>query len=319
MEPSPNLIAGQLKALADSANVESVKIPGYWHDKKGLDTEINAAPSSGEKVIYYIHGGGFVAYSAHPHDLLASIPKVLVECHPSIKRAFVIEYRLTSALPNDFTNPFPAALLDVLAGYSYLINEVGFSPKDIIVAGDSAGGNLALALARYLAEGLTLPESIPAPPGALILVSPWADIGTSHSLPGSSLETCLASDILTSLDKGLLFNARTNYCGTLGFPSAANTNPYLSPGSVHPEMSPVSFKGFPKTFIISGDAEIFIDQLRDLSRRMKGDLGDDMVYYHEEPDAVHDYIGLDAFQQEGLSTRAKLGTWLLGVFPSGGP
>ena len=45
-----------------------------------------------------------------------------------------------------------AALIDALAGYNYLVNTVGFHPTRIILEGDSAGGNLALALTRYLLE-----------------------------------------------------------------------------------------------------------------------------------------------------------------------
>lgn len=239
----------------------------------------------------------------------------MLECYSSFRRAFALEYRLTSSLTNDFTNPFPAALLDALAGYAYLVNEVGFSPKDIVVIGDSAGGNLALALARYLAEAVSFPENIPSPPGALILVSPWCDLGTSHFRPGSSLETHQSTDILTNMDKGLFVNARTNFCGVLGFPSAANSNPYLSPGSIHRDMPPVSFKGFPNTFITSGDAEILIDQIRGLVRRMKKELGEGMVYYHEEQDAVHDYLALKGWEPEAARTYVKLGAWFSDVFP----
>lgn len=316
MRPTPHYISGDLKVFAESANVKPVRIPGYWLDKKGSDTRVNVSPLPGEKVLYYIHGGGFIAYSAHPREFLAYLPVNVLECHPSFRRAFAIEYRLTSSVTNDFTNPFPAALLDAIAGYAYLVNDVGFSPKDIVVIGDSAGGNLALALTRYLVEATSLPGNIPQPPGAVILVSPWSDLGTSHTRPGASLETHLPSDILTSIDKGTFINARTNYCGVLGFPSAANSNPYISPGSVHREMPPVSFKGFPKTFIISGDAEILIDQIRGLVRRMKKDLGEEMVYYHEEKDAIHDYIALRAWAPEGAKTRVVLGAWLSEALPS---
>ncbi len=319
MRPAPHYISGDLKAFAESANVNPVRIPGYWFDKKGFNTRVNVSPLPGEKVLYYVHGGGFIAYSAHPRDLLAPLPMNVLECHPSFRRAFAIEYRLTSSLSNDFTNPFPAALLDAIAGYAYLVNDVGFSPKDIVVMGDSAGGNLALALTRYLAEVTSLPGNIPAPPGSLILVSPWCDLGTSHTRPGASLETHLSTDILTDIDKGAFINARTNYCGVLGFPSAANSNPYLSPGSVHPNMPPVSFKGFPKTFIVAGDAEIFIDQIRGLTRRMRTDLGAGGVYYHEEKDAIHDYIALKAWEPEGAKTRVILGAWLSEALPSKGP
>jgi acetyl esterase/lipase len=47
---------------------------------------------------------------------------------------------------------FPGNLLDALSGYLYLVNELGFEPDKVVVMGDSAGGNTALGLARYLGE-----------------------------------------------------------------------------------------------------------------------------------------------------------------------
>ena len=89
---------------------------------------------------------------------------------------FSVEYRLSSTHPLPEENPFPAALLDALAGYVHLVDVMGYDPANVIVAGDSAGGNIALALARYLVEirgrraeaGVAL---LPAPPGHLLLIS----------------------------------------------------------------------------------------------------------------------------------------------------
>lgn len=82
-------------------------------------------------------------------------------------------------------NPFPAALIDAVAGYNYLVGNIGFSPDDIIVLGDSSGGNLALALARHLIESRRMVEdvTIPLPPGGLILCSPWVNLGPPQQTP----------------------------------------------------------------------------------------------------------------------------------------
>ncbi|KLO04953.1 hypothetical protein SCHPADRAFT_1003125 [Schizopora paradoxa] len=92
-------------------------------------------------------------------------------------------------------NPFPAQLLDALAGYAYLVNIIGFSPSSIILVGDSAGGHLALALMRYLTQ--YTPGSL-AGPGALLLLSPWPDMSGSHNVQSGSMERNRDCDIDSS-------------------------------------------------------------------------------------------------------------------------
>ena len=68
------------------------------------------------------------------------------------------------------TAPFPAALLDCLSAWVYLTQYLDIAPSRILIAGDSAGGHLALALARHLRDGdFALPK-------ALLLFSPWVDM-----------------------------------------------------------------------------------------------------------------------------------------------
>jgi len=126
------------------------------------------------------------------------IRNIIQHCQP-VQRAFALEYRLSSTDPLPSANPFPAALIDAIAGYNYLVNAVGFDPSNIIVEGDSAGGNLALALTRYLVEHRDRPD-IPAPPASLILNSPWADVSNSHDGPNSSLATNANIDYLFDLN-----------------------------------------------------------------------------------------------------------------------
>ena len=66
-------------------------------------------------------------------------------------RIFGLEYRLSSAPPFKAANPFPASLIDAISGYRYLVEDIGFHPSRIVLSGDSAGGGIALNLARYLA------------------------------------------------------------------------------------------------------------------------------------------------------------------------
>lgn len=227
-------------------------------------------------------------------------------------RSFNLEYRLSTHDPNPRENPFPAALLDALAGYAYLINDVGFDAADIIVVGDSAGGNLALALTRYLVEeGANVKLS---PPGAVILLSPWADMGHSHKQdPQGSPYTNVASDFLTPpvrLPGGGIHADYTilAFTGPHGV-EFAGTNPYISPASLYLQDEEVSFKNFPPTFITCGGGELFLDQIRTLARRMKNEMGD-RVIYHEADDAIHVFVGFEWQEPQRTNSLTEIARWV---------
>lgn len=76
----------------------------------------------------------------------------------SARRALAVEHRLCD-LAQEPMDPSPASLIDVLAGYHYLVEEVGFAPPpppppNIILMGDSAGAGIAPSLARYLVDNV---------------------------------------------------------------------------------------------------------------------------------------------------------------------
>ena len=305
---------GEIKALADFASVESIRIPGYWMHKDSINVKVASPPTAGEKVIYHLHGGAYVRCSAHPADRTAMIPRGILEFADSVLRTFSVEYRLSSTLPFAVANPFPAALIDAIAGYSYLVNDVGFAPADIIVTGDSAGGNLAHALTRYLVENRDSSiKKLPAPPGGLILFSPWCDASDSHDFPGSSTFIFQNIDIITP-NVGSF--AKRAFLGLHGF-KEASTNRYISPACRYPSLS-IDFKGFPRTLITAGGVEILLDQIRLMRRRMADDLGDGdgakpgegKVQYFEEPDAVHDCAVFDWHEPEKTNTLKEAARWI---------
>jgi len=306
VDPVPELIAGELKSWTLAASVSSVRIPGYWMHRKGSTIDIGAPPIPEEKVVYFLHGGAYIRLSAHPTDPTATITRGFLRHVNAVRRAFSIEYRLSSHKPYAVENPFPAALLDALAGYNHLVNVAGFSPSDIIVVGDSAGGNLAHALTRYLVEHKNAPN-IPAPPGALVLLSPWSDLSDSHVKPGSSAFTCEQSDYISG--RGDSVYAKDAFLGPFG--TGATHNKYISPASLHPSMS-ISFKGFPKTFIVAGGAEVLLDQIRTLKDRMVKDLGEKVKYY-EAKDSVHDYLVFEWHEPERTNTLLEIAKWVEGL------
>lgn len=317
VEPVPELITGELKTWAYVSSVSSIRIPGYWLHKRQSKIDIAASPIPGEKVVYALHGGGYIRLSAHPSDVTAGIARELLKHIPSVYRVFSVEYRLSMGRPYVPTHPFPAALLDALAGYNYLVNVVGFSPSDVIIEGDSAGGNLAHALTRYLIEYQTIPDiNLPAPPGALLLLSPWADLGQSHDTPGSSSLTFLHSDYIGVVKSQGTDYAKAAFLGPHGM-GAAEINRYISPASLNQNMK-VDFKGFPRTFIVCGGAEVLRDQIRTFKDKMICDLeegnglkdGDGKVRYYEAKDGVHDYLVFPWHEPERGDTLREIARWV---------
>ncbi|THH33314.1 hypothetical protein EUX98_g877 [Antrodiella citrinella] len=311
IDPTPDLLFGDVNEWADAGNIPYVRLPGYWYDRHGDDTPIGTAPHKGEKVLYMIKGGAFVGLSAHPDYTFGPMFRRLVGSHPLIRRGFSVEYRLTTGPPLEHEHPFPTALMDVLAGYAYLTDHVGFAPEDIVVEGDSSGGNLAIALVRYLIENGTEKNHLPGVPGGLILVSPWVDLGDSHDdHPECSQRMCLSSDYLPGYGSPMMVWARKHYCSVVGYPEATNSNRYISPASIDHDMEHVSFKGFPRTLIVYGDAEVLHDQVVTLRDRMVDDLGGEWVRHHVVKDGIHAILVMPWFNFECKAAFEAIDVWL---------
>lgn len=109
-------------------------------------------------VIFYIHGSGYALCSTRTHR-----PLVMRLAKETRIAVFSAEYRLAPE------HPFPAAPDDIERAYDWLLTQ-GWTPDQVVVAGDSAGGHLALDLAlRLLREGRELPAG-------LVMFSPLADV-----------------------------------------------------------------------------------------------------------------------------------------------
>jgi acetyl esterase/lipase len=132
--------------------VDAGGVPAEWLTPPGVDAR---------RVLYYLHGGGFVACSPATHRRLAA--RIAREAG---MRSLIIDYRLAPE------HPFPAALDDALAGYRFLLAS-GIEPKHIVIAGDSAGGALTLGTLLTLRD---LGEPLPA---AGICISPATDMTQS--------------------------------------------------------------------------------------------------------------------------------------------
>ncbi|KAF9355897.1 hypothetical protein BGX34_010194 [Mortierella sp. NVP85] len=158
---------------------------GEWIE--ALEDLDNPDPRPRSKtVILYFHGGGYVFCSTASHrHMLAQLAR---DVGPGT-RVFSVGYRLAPE------HPFPAAIHDAFAAYLYLTEpehaavildedsaaeELAVDPKDIVLAGDSAGGNLAAAFMQYMIKYVQ-PRTEPKfeLPHATLMLSPWMDITSS--------------------------------------------------------------------------------------------------------------------------------------------
>ncbi|CAK0834120.1 unnamed protein product [Prorocentrum cordatum] len=137
---------------------------GEWLWARGAASpaECPGLPEEQRRMVLYVHGGAFVLCNAATHRSLT-----LHVARATRAPVLVVHYRRP---PQD---PYPAALDDVVHAYRQVI--CTFPPQRVLVAGESAGGNLAVALCLRLSQmGLPLP-------GGLVLMSPWVDLSDFSS------------------------------------------------------------------------------------------------------------------------------------------
>ncbi|QRV95091.1 carbohydrate esterase family 10 protein [Ceratobasidium sp. AG-Ba] len=310
---SPKLIQGQLKKFAEACHAQSIRIPAYGFGDWNVEPRGEPLAKDGERIVLHFHGGAYVFGTAHPEDMTANISRGLIEWGSGVvSRTLSVDYRLSSSAPFTVSGPFPSALIDALAGYVYLVRKLGFKPQNIIVAGDSAGGNLALAFVRYLRD---TPELGLGMPGGLLLFSPWCDpVGTHEGEAVEKARSNVGVDYIkprSDSPHSVELYALRSFLGGVSCEEAA-TNPYISPGSLKLDPSTIGglFAGFPPTYILSGEAELLVDEIRTLRRRMEADLSKEKLVFDEVLDAVHDFSVFPFWEPERSSAFQRIASWI---------
>lgn len=215
------------RLLQDKVNFRPVDFPEF----SACFAQSNRCKEPCDNVILYLHGGGYTAggldYAKGFGALLAAQTNISVFC---------AAYRLAPE------HRFPAALNDAYAAYQYLLHE-GYSPDHIVLAGESAGGGLALSLAlRLRDEGCSMPA-------CLTVISPWADL----TLSGASYR----NNILR--DPSLIRESLAYY--VLAYAAGHEYEPYVSPVFG-------DFTGFPPSLLFAGSDEILLSDSKTVYQRM---------------------------------------------------
>ena len=180
-------------------------------------------PGASERVLLYLHGGGFVMCSPWTHG-----PAAVAIARAAGVRALLPAYRLAPE------HPFPAALDDCMSVYRWLLAE-GVEAEKIVIGGDSAGGNLTLATLLSLRDA-----GLPMPAGAICL-SPATDMTAS----GESFRTHAKDEVLLTVP----------FCQAVGPMYYGQTPPEA------PLVSPLfaDLRGLPAILVHVGTRELLLD------------------------------------------------------------
>jgi monoterpene epsilon-lactone hydrolase len=273
--PALRLMRSQMKLIDDPVHLRqlAIRVDALARPVHGIRTEpVTAGMAPGlwvdppevrqDRVVLYLHGGAFVAETPTFHGaLLARI------CREADSRGLMLSYRLAPE------HRYPAALDDCMAAYRWLLAQ-GFDARRIVVAGDSAGGNLTLALLLRARD-----EGLPLPAGAVAL-SPVADLTFS----GDSVRRNDGVDDMFSAD---LMDALVPV--------------YLADPALrtHPHVSPLfgDFAGLPPLLLIAGSTELLLDDSVRVAQRCPGAQ---LIVWHGMP---HVFAGFEFLPEAGEAVQ----------------
>ncbi|KAI7818471.1 Alpha/Beta hydrolase protein [Gamsiella multidivaricata] len=288
----------------------TLNVRGEWIEcTSSSPTPFPTAATRNQTVILYFHGGGHAFLSPASHrDFLCRLAK---QIGPGT-RILSVDYRMAPE------HPFPAAIHDAYAAYLYLtdpdhkalnlgeraktlLGKERIEPRDVVIAGDSAGGNLATAFVLYLAKYVK-PERMPH---ATILLSPWVD--PTSSLPAAKSDDwycyCPGPIGTSPFDKEAYmsfkkFHLASNYvCGDVNTaPNARNAFgkerewAWYSHLSQHPLVSPAhcaDLSGHTDTLLHTATHDRLVDDARLYAHRLGQENPEKLIRIEVYQDMVH--------------------------------
>ncbi len=195
---------------------------------------VQATDAQASGVILYFHGGGFIAECRAVHDpLLAALGRA------AGARGLMLDYRLAPE------HPFPAAIDDCFAAWHFLLSS-GIDPGRIVIAGDSAGGNLAVVTAMRARD-----EGLPQPAG-LVLMSPVLDL----TFGGASIDR---NDGFDPMFRATSVRSLSQWYG-------------MGMDPRDPRLSPLfgRLTGLPPSLVVVGSSELLLDDSLRFAAKVPG-------------------------------------------------
>lgn len=265
--------------------------PSVYHPSKGfkynkiklenctIEVLTKTDSENSDKVVYQIHGGAFIFGM---QDLYRWQGEKWSElCNGAT--VVMIDYRLA------LDTVFPGAHEDVLDGWEWIMKN-GYDADDVVVTGDSAGGNLALSLV------LSLRDSKKALPAAVVTMSPWADLAAE----GESYTTNIYKDPMFGIKEGKEIEIDIR---NMSYIYAAGTDLH------NPRLSPVyaEYDGFCPTLIQCGTAEVLYSDAVTVRDKMQK-AGVD-VTFSEYTGMWHVFQIFGDFIPEGEAAWAEAGAY----------
>jgi acetyl esterase/lipase len=235
--------------------------------------------------VLYLHGGGYSFYPKAYANLIALITLA------AQSRTFALDYRLSPEYR------FPAQLEDALGAYRWLLDN-GTDPNELVIGGDSAGGNLALAL-LLSARDLKLP-----PPKLAFALSPPTDFEAAIEFEGSST-SLVRNEACDWIDRRMLFKWADWFCQP-----AQRRDPYVSPAYA-------DLRGIPPIYIQAGRAEILYDSIAAFASRAKSQGAD--VVLDSWADMNHDFQMFGYQVPQSAEALRRLGEVINRHIPGLGP
>lgn len=243
-------------------------------DAGGVPAEFVTTPESDEeRVIYYLHGGGYTLGSINSHrEMVSRLARA------AKARVLLIDYRLAPE------NPFPAAVEDSVTSYRWLLSS-GARPNRVVIAGESAGGGLTAAAL------VALRDKGEPQPAAAVCLSPWVDMDALGESMGSKaeLDPLLQRDFI--LEMARLYLGGTDPRTPLASPLYADLT----------ELPPL--------LIQVGTAEVLYDDATRLAERAKS--AGVPVILETWDDMIHMWHFFAAMLPEGQQAIDRIGEFII--------
>ncbi len=238
----------------------------------GLPAVRFTPPDAKPGVVLFLHGGSYIFGSIETSHLELAAGLALASGVPVVG----IDYRLAPE------HRYPAALEDALAAFEALV-ESGTNPSRIAIAGDSAGGNLALALQLALCARGT-PQA-----RAALLISPWLDLTASRA-------SCREADALDYGQTWFLRQHARDFAGALEL-----SDPRVS-------LIDADLAGLSRLLVVVGGAERLFDEGNELVERARRAGVNADIYV--APDRPHNPPALVDFHPTAAASLRECGRFL---------